>query len=61
MLISIFLSQEAKAFPIALPVYSDFPVGYFLSYMFLCTCVFVVNVCVCGGGLGGCMEAKACS
>lgn len=27
------------------PDNSDFPVGYFLSYMFLCTCVVFVNVC----------------
>lgn len=43
---NFFLPQEAKAFPIAPPVCSDFPVCYFLSYLFPCTCVFVGNVCV---------------
>lgn len=49
---TFFLPQEAKAFPIAPPVYSDFPVCYFLSYLF---------PCMCGEGVGLCMEVKACS
>lgn len=52
---NFFLPQEAKAFLIAPPVYSDFPLLFVPLYVCICW------ERVCGEGLGICTEAKACS